>query len=193
MFTGLIQYIGKVREQKKQNKGAYLSIEVERALLRKLEEGDSIAINGACQTVEKVESSDFQVFSVPETLKSTNMGFLKKGVLVNLELPLRLIDYIGGHFVQGHVDCIAPIKNIKKNEGYWDVLVGYQSRYIILKGSVTLDGISLTIQRVTPKGFWVQIIPKTLEKTNITSWSEGYLVNIETDYLIKSTVHEHVK
>ena len=193
MFTGLVQHIGKIKEQKKQKKGVHLRISVEEVLLRKLNEGDSIAINGACQTVEKVENSGFQIFSVPETLKSTNMSFLKKGSMVNLELPLRPIDYIGGHFVQGHVDCTAPIKNIKKNEEYWDVLIDYQSRYIILKGSVTLDGISLTIQKVTPKGFWVQIIPKTLEKTNIISWSKGYLVNIEIDYLIKSAVNDHSK
>ena len=193
MFTGLIQYIGKVEEQKKHKKGIYLRIGVDKSLFKKLKEGDSIAINGVCQTVEKVDNSIFQVFSVPETLKSTNLRFLKKGFLVNLELPLRPIDYIGGHFVQGHVDCTAPVKNIKKNEKYWDVLIDYRSRNIISKGSVTLDGISLTIQKVTSKGFWVQIIPATLEKTNIMIWSKGYLVNIETDYLVKSVVNDHSK
>ena len=193
MFTGLVQHIGKIVDQEKQKSGATLTVKADKPLLKTLRSGDSIAMNGTCQTVEKIGNSNFQVFSAPETLKATNLGSLKKGSLINLELPLRPTDYIGGHFVQGHVEDTGTIKDIQINEKYWDILIQYRSEALLPKGSIALDGISLTIQKLTRTGFWVQVIQKTLEKTNITSWSKEYAVNIETDYLIKAVMQKDTK
>ena len=190
MFTGIVQYVGKVVSQRNQKGGATLIIEADKALTQKLSPGDSIAINGACQTVEKIDDVDFQVFSIPETLKATNLGSLTKDSSVNLELPLRPMDRIGGHFIQGHVEDTGLIEDIQKNEKYWDIYIRYRAMAILPKGSIALDGISLTIQKVTQNGFWVQIIPKTLEKTNVSNWFKEYRINIETDYLIKAVLQQ---
>ena len=186
MFTGLIQEIGKIAKIEPNNEGMSLSIQASGAFLRKLDPGDSVAVNGACQTVEEVRKGSFGFFSVPETLRVTNLGLLKKHDLVNLELPLRLTDRLGGHIVQGHVDATAEIEEVFKGDGYWNIIIRYAHPGVFLKSSIALDGISLTVQKVNPSHFSVQIIPETLKKTNIIEWKKGRKVNIEVDYLVKA-------
>ena len=197
MFTGLIQEVGKIAKIEPTNGGMNLSIQAPGAFLRKLDPGDSVAVNGACQTVEDVEDAEevsggsFGVFSVPETLRVTNLGLLEKHDLVNLELPLRLTDRLGGHIVQGHVDTAAEIEKIFKGDGYWDITIRYAHPGVFFKSSIALDGISLTVQKVSSSHFSVQIIPETLKKTNIIEWKEGKKVNIEVDYLVKAVQNKH--
>ena len=186
MFTGLVQELGKVFQVKFKNKGLSLTVEASQIFLRELSAGVSVAINGACQTVECVDKDTFRVFSIEETLKATNFDCIQKNDLVNLELPLRLSDRLGGHIVQGHIDTVAEVSQIQKQIKSWCISIAYQNQGILQKGSIALDGVSLTVQKITKSDFSVQIIPETLKKTNIFSWRKGKKVNIEIDYLVKA-------
>lgn len=189
MFSGIVETTGKVVDVQNHPGGKRFIIESEEFIFDDLKNGDSISVNGACQTVEVVEGNTFQIFSVPETLALTNLDFFESGTVVNLERPLKFNDRIGGHIVQGHIEEMAVVDRVDAHENYWDIDITFGSPYVIPKGSISLDGISLTIHENLPKGFRVQIIPETLKKTNIPSWQKGYKVNIETDYLIKAFDH----
>ncbi|MDH5717981.1 MAG: riboflavin synthase [Spirochaetia bacterium] len=185
MFTGLIESTGRIKAVTRKVNG--IEIEIVSSQDLKLKPGDSIAVNGCCQTIEKINKKNFSVFSVPETLKITNLKNLKEKDLVNLETALTLEKKIGGHIVQGHIENTGEINKVEKFENYWDVEINYSSEYIIPKGSVALDGISLTIHEIIKKNiFRVQLIPETIKRTNVINWSKGYSVNIETDYIIKA-------
>lgn len=185
MFTGLIEEVGLVTSVETSAAGKRFTINCHE-ILRDMKTGDSISVCGACQTVEKFDDHSFTIFSIPETLKVTNFAGFSDGHRVNLERALKFGDRIGGHLVQGHVEGVARVQDIRK-AGATDIFLEYASPYLIPKGSVCLDGISLTVMECLPGHiFRVQIIPETIKKTNIADWQVGSRLNIEVDYIIKS-------
>lgn len=185
MFSGLIEEVGEIRQIEKSDRGWRIAIQC-REILSDAKIGDSISVSGACQTIEQFSATEFTIFSIPETLAVTNFREFVPGQRVNLERALRMGDRLGGHLVQGHVEGTATVASIR-NASALDIWLEYASPYIIPKGSVTLNGISLTVMEKTePNTFRVQIIPETVRKTNIGDWREGTRINLETDYIIKS-------
>lgn len=185
MFTGLIEETGTVLAASEVAGGKRFRISC-CDILSDMKIGDSISVSGACQTVESFDRESFSIFSIPETLAVTNFDDFAVGTVVNLERAMRLGDRIGGHLVQGHVESTARVKSVSAGE-IRDIVLNYDSLYILPKGSVTLNGISLTVmERLTGGDFRVQIIPETIRKTDIGTWTAGKRINIEVDYIIKS-------
>jgi riboflavin synthase len=182
MFTGLVQSTGTV-----------ISIEDGRLALETAEplglaEGDSVAVNGVCLTAAGIQGRGFRADVMGETLRRTALGSLAAGSTVNLELPLRAGDPLGGHIVQGHVDGTGAVESVN-DEGFArlvriaaaeDVL-----RYVVEKGSVAVDGVSLTVAEMDDGGFTVSLIPETLERTTLGSAEPGRRVNLEVDVIAK--------
>ena len=152
------------------------------------EEGESIAVNGACLTAYNIRSDRFTVDVSPESLSRTTLGTLTVGGRVNLERALRLSDRLGGHLVSGHVDCVGLLSGIRQ-EGDFTILVfsvpADQDRYIIEKGSISVDGISLTVNSCSKGSFSVSIIPHTMQSTTLGQLKSGSRVNIEVDIIGK--------
>lgn len=187
MFTGLIEETGKVVSVKSSGEGKILGIKGKK-VLQETVKGDSISINGACQTVTDITSDTFSVFVSKVTLGITTLGDFKPGHVVNLERALTLTSRLGGHIVQGHVDFKGRVKNIVKDSRGIEVDIdasGGYMKYIVEKGSIAVDGISLTVVSVSDSGFKLYLIPETLENTNIPYWGNGSSVNIETDILAR--------
>jgi len=187
MFTGIIEEVGKVEEISKQGRTLKLRTKA-RKILNDLKVGDSININGACQTIIETDGDSFTVEAVEETLRKTNLGQLKIDDLVNLERALRFSDRLGGHLVTGHVDCVGKIKSITEKDGsllYEFGLPDQYLSYLVEKGSVAVDGISLTVVEVLKDSFTISIIPFTEENTILGTRKVGDLVNIETDLIGK--------
>lgn len=187
MFTGIIEEIGKIEGISKHGRNLKLRIRASK-ILNNLKVGDSININGACQTVIETNADTFFVEAVEETLIKTNLGQLERNDLVNLERALRLSDRIGGHLVTGHIDCVGKIKSIAKRTGSFLYEFGLSEKYLaylVEKGSVAVDGISLTVVEVKENSFFVAVIPFTLENTTLGAKKVGDLVNIETDLIGK--------
>ena len=186
MFTGLVQQVGEVAHLAGSDKGA--TIEIEAGLSEELDPGDSILVNGVCLTATRADAGRFRADLSYETLARSSLGELQKGDRVNLELPLRLIDRLGGHLVQGHVDAVAEIESVSGNGAGCDLRIGAPPevlRYVVEKGSVTLDGVSLTVTGIDSRGFGVSLIPETLERTNLGGAVAGRKVNLEVDVLAK--------
>ena len=179
MFTGLVEQTGTIVAP-----GERLAI---RAALD-LESGDSVAVNGVCLTAVAVGADGFEADVMPETLRRSSLGLLADGDKVNLELPLRASDRLGGHVVQGHVDGLGTIESMSE-EGFARVLrIAASSellRYVVEKGSIAVDGVSLTVADVDGDGFTVSLIPETLERTNLGDAAPGRSVNLEVDVLAK--------
>jgi len=157
-------------------------------LIKEIKIGDSIAINGVCLTVFERQTDRFKVEAVEETIKKTNLGDLKTGDLVNLELSLKLEERLGGHIVLGHVDTTGTIKSIKKLKNSWIFEIEFPEkfgRYIISEGSIAVDGISLTVAELDANRFKVSIIPFTWENTNLKFRKVGDRVNLEFDFFGK--------
>jgi len=187
LFTGIIQEKGKFLRRLKGNNKYQLEIEAD-SVLEEVKIGDSIAVNGVCLTVVNFGDNYFRADVMPETLKSTNLGDLKAGSLVNLEQSLRLNDFIGGHFVTGHVDGTAVVKNIKveQNAKIIEMEVGEElGKYIVHKGSAALNGVSLTVMGIKNGILTISLIPETWSETNLADLSAGDRINIETDMLGK--------
>jgi len=187
MFTGIIEEIGKIEEISKHGPNLKLKIKASK-IPSDLKVGDSININGACQTVIGTDSDSFTVEAVEETVRRTNLGQLKRNDLVNLERSLRFSDRLGGHLVTGHIDCLGKVKSIAKKDGsflYEFELSQAYLTYLVEKGSVAVDGISLTVVEVLKNSFSVSVIPFTLENTTLGSKKIGDLFNIETDLIGK--------
>jgi riboflavin synthase len=186
MFTGLIADLGEVTALHEDGDGAILEIDTH--LANELGEGDSIAVNGVCLTASEVRDGSFQAEAMIETLTRSSLGALDAGARVNLELPLRATDRLGGHVVQGHVDGTGTVSEIRE-EGFARVLTidldSGLERYLVAKGSVALDGVSLTVSALHEGGFSVSLIPETLERTNLGQAVPGRRVNIEVDILAK--------
>jgi riboflavin synthase len=187
MFTGLIAEVGSVMEMNLDGAGATLRIAAPQ-LARQLHDGDSIAVNGVCLTATDVGAESFRAQAMIETLQRASLGELAPGARVNLELPVRAQDRLGGHVVQGHVDGTGTVR-ASRREGFARVLdidaEPQLARYLVEKGSVALDGVSLTVSALSDGGFSVSLIPETLERTNLGAITEGARVNIEVDVLAK--------
>lgn len=187
MFTGIIEGLGTIGAIRPAGHGKRLTIEADYAL-DQTKIGDSIAVNGACLTVVKISGSTFEVDLSPETLSTSTFDKAKQGDRLNLERAMRLSDRIDGHLVLGHVDGIGIIEQQHKLGNAIGVSIAVPaavSRYMIHKGSVAVDGISLTINALTPKSFTVSIIPHTGRLTTIGMKQKGQPVNIETDMIGK--------
>ena len=186
MFTGLIADVGSVTALERADAGATLRIRTR--LAGELSEGDSIAVNGVCLTATSVGEGAFQAQAMSETLTRSSLGALRPQGQVNLELPLRVQDRLGGHVVLGHVDGTGTVRAIR-DEGFARVLEievePSLRRYLVEKGSVAVDGVSLTVSALPEDGFAVSLIPETLRRTNLGALEEGALVNIEVDMLAK--------
>ncbi len=183
MFTGIVENSGKIKSIEKTLLGAKFEICAKFENPPKI--GDSVSINGACQTITKIAQDDFEVETMNETLKLTNFGNLKVGDTVNLELAMSASGRFGGHFVSGHIDGVAKVLSITA-DGFSNILrFEYPERYIIQKGSICVEGVSLTVTGVGENFFEVSIIPHTIENTTLKSLKIGDIVNIETDMLGK--------
>jgi len=186
VFTGLIADLGTVQQIEQGSDGA--SVRIATRLAGELAEGDSVAVNGVCLTATAVGDGGFSAQAMNETLERSSLGRLAAGDAVNLELALRAQDRLGGHVVQGHVDAAAEILEIRE-EGFSRVvrtsLPEGLARYLVEKGSVALDGVSLTISTLGEDWFEVSLIPETLERTNLGRLRPGAPVNIEVDVLAK--------
>jgi riboflavin synthase len=182
MFTGLVQTTGTVTSIA----DGRIALNTRGAL--GLSEGDSVAVNGVCLTATGIEGSGFGADVMDETLRRTALGVLAPGDPVNLELPLRAGDHLGGHIVQGHVDGTGAVESVTE-EGIARVVriaAGEDIlRYVVEKGSVAVDGVSLTVAEVDDAGFTVSLIPETLERTTFGAAEPGRLVNLEVDVIAK--------
>jgi riboflavin synthase len=187
MFTGIVEGLSKVKRLTM--KGADAVLEIETAIdLTDVSIGDSIAINGACLTVTSKNQQNFNADVSAETLSRTTLKLLQAGHKVNLEKSLRVGGFIGGHFVLGHVDATGRILSQSQKSGSLILAVEMNenlSRYIVEKGSVAIDGISLTVNKLEKNRFYVNIVPHTAANTTLLAKKEGDLVNIETDVLGK--------
>ena len=187
MFTGIIQDMGTVRKLARKGEDALLEVETALAL-DDVRIGDSIAVSGACLTVTTLGKKSFTFDVSAESLSKTSLGRLKAGDTVNLEKALRLSDFLGGHLVLGHVDCVGRI--VEKTARAGSIVFGITleaglSKYVVAKGSIAVDGISLTVNRYAKDRFYVNIIPHTIENTTLSFKKAGDPVNIETDILGK--------
>jgi len=186
MFTGLIETVGEVAEVKPTAAGVRLRLTT--TLSPELSPGDSVAVNGVCLTVVSADASGVHMDVSPETLRVSALGSLKRGVAVNMERPMRADSRVGGHFVQGHVDATGTIEEIRKDGDCLWVTVKFPpslAAQIVRKGSIAIDGISLTVAGVDDRRFDVQIIPFTWEHTTLRFTKVNDLVNLECDMLGK--------
>ena len=183
MFSGIVQEVGKVIKMEGEN----LTIESD-FICKNSEVSESICVSGACLTITNIENNKFSVNVVKETLSRTNIGNLTKNSKVNLESSLRLGDKIGGHMVQGHVDCTAKVISITKDSGSW--IVEFEkptsiASYFVEKGFIAIDGVSLTVTNNESSSFRVSIIPYTWENTIFSGYQSGSIVNLEPDMTAK--------
>ncbi len=186
MFTGLIEATGRLVER--QTIAGGLRLRIASALAGELAAGDSLAVNGVCLTVIRADAGEIAADVGPETIRVTTLGTLSPGVPVNLERPLRADSRFGGHFVQGHVDAIGRVEDRKAEAEFEWLTVSFPAPlapYFVLKGSVAVDGISLTVAGLGIDRFDVQIVPYTLAHTNLRSLAAGDGVNLECDMVGK--------
>jgi riboflavin synthase len=182
MFTGLVQTTGTISSI------ADGRIRLETPTALELADGDSVSVNGVCLTATGIEGNGFGADVMDETLRRTALGTLAPGARVNIELPLRAGDHLGGHIVQGHVDGTGAVESVE-DEGFARIVriaAGEELlRYVVEKGSVAVDGVSLTVAGVDDAGFSVSLIPETLERTTLGEAEPGRQVNLEVDVIAK--------
>jgi riboflavin synthase len=185
MFTGIIETLGKVSAVKNSGKSSLIDIEIKNT---NYSLGDSICVNGVCLTIDNIENDKYSFTISPETNHRTNLKYLSNNQEVNIETSLTINKLISGHLVQGHVDGIVKIIRIQEIDASWNIRFQIEpglSKYIIKKGSVTLDGVSLTVNDVSNLEFSVMIIPHTYQNTIFKSYVVGDEINIELDMLAK--------
>jgi riboflavin synthase len=187
MFTGLIEEVGTVTSTRERDRSKQLQIVAPR-IAKKIRPGESVAVNGCCLTLSAHRGDQLTFDLLEETLDRTNLKMLRRGSGVNLERALRTDGRLGGHFVQGHVDCTSRVISFEQIGGDHCLeieLPAEFARYVACKGSIAIDGISLTIAEVSPMSFVVWIIPHTKRHTNLDHAEAGTLVNLEFDILAK--------
>lgn len=189
MFTGIIEGLGKIRSLRRE--GDNLHITVSAPFTQELKIDQSIAHNGTCLTVVEVEGDEYTVTAIDETLQRTNLGSLAEGDVVNLERCMLMGGRLDGHIVQGHVDTVGKVDKVIEEDGSWRVFVRYEAEnaeegYVtVSKGSITVNGVSLTVVDSEPGMFSVAIIPYTWEHTNFHTFKPGDQVNLEFDIIGK--------
>jgi riboflavin synthase len=186
VFTGLVQELGRIDSIARSDSGARLTIET--ALAAQLREGDSIAVNGVCLTAINVDGGLFGAEVSNETLQRSSLGGADIGRAVNLELPLRASDRLGGHIVQGHVDAVGTVSAVSDDGFARRVEIESPEpllRYVVEKGSIAVDGVSLTVVGLNQRSFTVSLIPETLQRTTLGTAQPGTKVNLEVDVLAK--------
>jgi riboflavin synthase len=186
LFTGIVQEVGSVLDVAAREGGA--RIRVRATLVHELREGDSVAVNGVCVTATDLGDDTFEADLSAETVGRSSLGALRGGERVNLELPVRPSDRLGGHIVQGHVDGVGSVTSVVENGRARILRVDAPSallRYVVEKGSIAVDGVSLTVTEVDRAGFAVSLIPETLERTTLGKVGEGDRVNLEVDVIAK--------
>lgn len=187
MFTGIINGQGDVLTVKSGMKETWLQIQA-RYDLAALVIGESIAVNGACLTVESGTNGRFSAYASAETIQCTSLGQLKPGSRVNLERALAVGDRLGGHLVSGHVDCVAQIRAVRQEGESRRIRIGFPEAFgqeVIPKGSVALDGVSLTVNDCGADFLEVNVIPETWRVTTVAAWTPGTVINMETDVIGK--------
>ena len=187
MFTGIIEELGRVRAIERRGEGVRMRVEA-RAVAEGTREGDSIAVNGVCLTALEVAADGFSADGSRETLQRSTLGRLRPGSLVNLERAVTPQTRLGGHIVQGHVDARGRFISADDHGGSWTVRIGYPpeiARYLVFKGSVAVEGISLTVAALAPDYFEIAVIPKTWAVTNLSHLRPGDEVNLEADIIAK--------
>jgi riboflavin synthase len=193
MFTGLVAGTGAVESLERGDDGVRLRVRTE--LAGELGPGDSVAVNGVCLTAVEADDAEFTADVMAETLRRSSLGPLTTGDEVNLELPLRVGDRLGGHMVQGHVDSTGRVEAVREDGFARVVRIGAPPevlRYVVEKGSIAVDGVSLTVSTVDDDGFAVSLIPETLERTNFGAAAPGRVVNLEVDVVAKYVEKLHV-
>lgn len=186
MFTGLIRDLGAVVQAQPEERGG-LKLTLESGFTD-LELGESVATNGVCLTAMNISGGRFEVQAGPETLARTTVGALRAGARVNLERSLTLRDRLGGHMVHGHVDEVGTVRSVEPRENAWDIWISATPAtlaMIIPRGSVAVDGVSLTVVDRDEEGFMTSIIPHTWTHTNLHGWGVGTTVNLEVDMLAR--------
>jgi len=189
MFTGIIEETGEIISNQKGSKSAVLTIKGA-LIFSDLKLGDSVAVNGVCLTVSDLGNQHFKADVMNETLSRSNLGILQAGSNVNLERAMRADGRFGGHIVSGHIDGTGRITNIRKDDNaVWITVTAPENilRYIIEKGSIAIDGISLTVAKISDKDFSVSVIPHTGKSTTLLSKNIGSTVNLENDIIGKYT------
>ena len=187
MFCGIIKHIGKINKINKKNNNCVIEI-LSKIKFSKPEIGSSVSCSGTCLTLEKYKGNLSKFYISKETLNRTNYKSSNKGDLINLEKPLKFGDNISGHFVQGHVDTTSTIKRIDFVGKSWFINFKLAKKYrnnLIQKGSITINGVSLTVSKILKDGFQIVIIPHTLKLTNLMYLKEKDVVNVEFDVLGK--------
>lgn len=189
MFTGLVQETGKIEAVRATPRGTHLSVAA-KGISRELKKGDSVAVSGVCLTAIEIARGRFSADLAQETLRRTSLEKLRKGSLVNLELPARPRDRLGGHIVQGHVDGTGELVSLQKVPGGDDwrltaTIPRELCKYVVPQGSITLEGISLTVAQIEGTKLEIAIIPHTYEATSLKTVRPGDLLNIEVDVLAK--------
>lgn len=187
MFTGIIEELGRVRNVEQRGDNAYITIQA-RTVTEETKHGDSIAVNGVCLTALEITADSFAADVSRETLERSTLGSLHPGAPVNLERAITPVTRLGGHIVQGHVDARGKFLSAADHEGSWTVRIEYPieiARYLVFKGSIAVEGISLTIAALSDNYFEVAIIPKTWEVTNLAHLQPGDAVNLEADMIAK--------
>ena len=187
MFTGIIEELGRVRAVEPRGQDARIVIEA-KTVTEGATEGESIAVNGVCLTALNLKPDSFVADCSKETLERSTLGRLKPGAPVNLERAVTPSTRLGGHIVQGHVDARGKFLGVTEHGGSWTVRIGYPpelARYFVFKGSVAVEGISLTIAGLTDDYFEIAVIPKTWEVTNFSQLRPGDEVNLEVDVIAK--------
>jgi len=187
MFTGLIETVGTIRSVRRSSGSAALVVESDLPV-EHMADGESVAVQGACLTVVRREPPRFQATAVAETLRLTTLGALRAGSRVNLERSLRLSDRLGGHLVQGHVDGTARVLEVRARADDWRVRIETPpalARFVARKGSIAVDGVSLTVAEVDAGGFEVALIPETLARTTLRDLRSGGHVNLEVDLIAR--------
>ncbi|MEI7766765.1 MAG: riboflavin synthase [Phycisphaerae bacterium] len=192
MFTGIVQHVGQIVELRPSAAGSRLGVDLGPLAQQKVQLGDSVCVSGVCLTVATLAGSRAEFDVVSETLRRTSLGQRRRGDQVNLELSLRPDSFLGGHFVQGHVDAVGTVAQIQNQTQDWLITVTAPEEcrpLIVPKGSICVEGVSLTIAGVNGNQFTLAIIPTTLAATTLGALTAGAPVNIETDIVARTVVH----